>query len=141
MSNEWHRTVTRSKLKGGDIDWKGIEVPNWHYTGKDDHWKIVQIVSSRDLFSEGRKQRHCVASYVSSCIQGRTAIFSLRRTPKDNPNIFYRCVTLQVNIALEGLIQLVQARRRLNAPPRSIEKGIIRRWASARSIQVSAWCL
>ena len=54
---------------------KGLD---WQYQDKHKRkWSICEITSAQELYAEGRSMRHCVASYINSCINQSAAVFSL----------------------------------------------------------------
>jgi hypothetical protein len=80
LSNIWHQEQT--KKKSGGATWSGLPIADALYETNDDIWEIKQILNSKRLINEGRKQHHCVGSYESSCISGRCGIFSMSRLGK-----------------------------------------------------------
>jgi hypothetical protein len=126
MSNEWHQAFGRTKNNGKYTSWDGSGIGPWHIQFKNDptFWFLVEILNSKDLYTEGNKLRHCVSAYTRRCEQGQVNVFSLRKKDfKDSP-LFTRCVTIEVQ---SGTIY--QARRKMNKKPTSEELSIIRRWA------------
>src|SRR5205814_7389556 len=77
LTNEWHVLMQKAKL-GHKVEWKGMGIPDWEHEAKDRIWTVSELLNNRELLNEGRKQKHCVYSYVQACAFGRTAIFSLR---------------------------------------------------------------
>ena len=134
MSNEWHQATGRTKFKGAYVTWLGSGINPWHIQFKADStvWSIVEILDSKDLYTEGNKLRHCVGSYTGMCVQGSTHIFSLRKKTHKDANQFLRCVTIEVQHNT-----IYQARRRMNNPPTAEESTIIRRWARDNNIGAS----
>ena len=56
------------------------------YEYKDDKYAIIVPRKSEEVVAEGQRQRHCVASYISSIEEGRTCIcFLRRRSDVDTP--------------------------------------------------------
>ena len=47
-------------------------------TGEKTTWMIQELLSTRELLSEGRGMHHCVASYAKNCRKGNTSIWSLQ---------------------------------------------------------------
>lgn len=45
-------------------------------------WEAVLLSSPYELYMEGTKQRHCVASYASSCMDNKYAVYSIRQHGK-----------------------------------------------------------
>jgi hypothetical protein len=83
-------------------------------------YRIDQIRRPGDLFLEGRELRHCVAGYAKDIRQGRTAIFSMRRSGVTTS----RLITIQVT---KGCV--IQAKGIFNREPNPQEVQLIRAWA------------
>ena len=81
LSNEWHLQMQRAKL-GRHIQWEGIGFADWIYEDKSEVWFVTELRDNKELVNEGRKQKHCVYSYVQHCTLGRSFIFSLRACRK-----------------------------------------------------------
>lgn len=45
-------------------------------------WEAVLLSSPYELYMEGTKQRHCVASYASACMDNKYAVYSIRQHGK-----------------------------------------------------------
>ena len=70
---EWHRALVKEQTIAGGA-WAGRAIPDVSYeTGSEDQkaiWHFRQIKTGNDLFREGQRMHHCVASYKSACIEG-----------------------------------------------------------------------
>ena len=77
---------------------------------------------------------HCVASYASSCVSGRTSIWSLQVRQASGEES--RLLTLEV---YNPTRQIVQARRKFNALPSEKELSILGRWTAAGGPSISRW--
>jgi hypothetical protein len=40
-------------------------------------WTITELLDSHALVAEGRSMQHCVATYVSSCLHGKSSIWAM----------------------------------------------------------------
>jgi hypothetical protein len=87
-------------------------------------WTIRELITQQSLFVEGRKLRHCVASYVSSCAKGHSSIWSMEL---EQSSVVEKRVTIEVNPVTR---QIAQVRGKLNRLPNQQELNIIRRWTS-----------
>ena len=47
-------------------------------TGEKTTWMIQELLSNRELMTEGRGMHHCVVSYAKNCRKGNTSIWSLQ---------------------------------------------------------------
>jgi hypothetical protein len=98
----------------------------WHSHGWDwdsddsfaDRWSFVELTSSVELSIEGSQMHHCVAIHAAQCASGFSTIVSVRKN--DIP-----CVTLQINLTSNGI---VQARGLCNRKTTSQEKDVINLW-------------
>ncbi|WP_158257620.1 PcfJ domain-containing protein [Haliangium sp. UPWRP_2] len=86
-------------------------------------WSCRELTSSRDLADESRVMGHCVASYAYRCVQGLSAIFSLRANGSS-----------QLTIELEPASRAIaQVRGMANRLATAAERAILRRWLDAQS--------
>lgn len=85
-------------------------------------WSLREIVTSGELFDEGRRMRHCVASYLASCSAGHVSIWSLKRQGHlaAEPT---RSLTVSV---MSGKVS--EARGLANRLPTEQEWSVLRRW-------------
>ena len=91
-------------------------------------FEFVQILDQHELIEEGRKMRHCVASYVDGCIAGNYSIWSLRK--KETCKI-EQLLTIQVNS--QGSI--VQACGPHNRLPGKHERQLLQNWAKVAALK------
>jgi hypothetical protein len=114
-----------------------LGLPDWEFEARDRIWTVTELRNNRDLLNEGRKQRHCVYSYVHWCVAGRSAIFSLRGYRKriagytDEGQLLWDKTEERTRITIEVNSQraVVQVRGLLNRLPNEEEKRILRHWA------------
>ena len=128
---EWHRALRKQQtICGGS--WAGSPIPDADYaTGgeaKNAIWRFRQIKTGNDLFKEGQRMHHCVASYKYLCQQGDVSIWSLTcEYPIGNVN---RGVTLELR--KDGAI--VQCRGFANRLPFANEVTMVKRWANQHGL-------
>jgi hypothetical protein len=123
---EWHRALRKERSICGGA-WPGRPLADADYrTGGDKKpaiWRFRQIKTGNDLFREGQRMRHCVASYKGGCLQGLISIWSLTcEFPLGQVN---KGVTLEVQA--DGPI--VQCRGFANRLPYANEVAMVKRWA------------
>jgi PcfJ-like protein len=128
---DWHRTLRRSQSIG-DGAWTGSPLHDVEYqTGNEHHraiWRFRQIKTGRELFREGERMHHCVATYKFACMRGDISIWSLTSEfPIGRRN---RGVTLEVT---KGG-QIVQCRGFANRLPYGNEVTMVKRWAAAHGL-------
>jgi hypothetical protein len=141
LTNEWHVLMQKAKL-GHNVEWKGLELPDWEHVARDKTWAVVELRNNKELMNEGRKQKHCVYSYVQWCVAGRSAIFSLRGYHKrvvgctDEGEILWDKTLEQTRVTIEvnSNRAVVQVRGPLNRQPTDEEKQILRQWAGDKGI-------
>lgn len=100
-----------------DVSWNN-HCWNWSTTAHGTHWKIVELTSSAELYDEGQAMEHCVGGYSRDCVDGHSAIFSLRSDGN-------RAVTIEVDPLCK---QLVQVQGRFNAEPKRAEMWVVNAW-------------
>jgi hypothetical protein len=132
---DWHRALRRSQSIGGGA-WAGCGLPDAEYrTGKDHHqaiWRFRQIKTGHELFCEGQRMHHCVATYKFACMQGHISIWSLASEyPIGRHN---RGVTIEVT--KDG--RIVQCRGFANRLPYGNEVTMAKRWANEHGLTWAA---
>jgi len=95
-------------------------------------WEMVEICSQHELVVEGRAMRHCIGSYGQACMNGRSAVFSLRTLDEGDA---LRQVTVEVELWPR---RIKEARRKWNIRTDSEDCGVIRTWAEANGIDAGA---
>jgi PcfJ-like protein len=77
---QWHRALTKQHAICGGV-WAGRAQPDIDYEAGSDAkkaiWRFRQIKTGNDLFREGQRMHHCVASYKYRCVNGDVSIWSL----------------------------------------------------------------
>jgi hypothetical protein len=132
---DWHRALQKEQaICGGS--WAGRELPDVEYrAGRDDKiaiWRFRQIKTGNDLYREGQRLHHCVASYKPLCVKGEVSIWSLAcEYPLGHIN---KGVTIEVRES--GII--VQCRGFANRLPQANELAMIERWARERGLSLPA---
>lgn len=128
---DWHHQLRRAK-ELGSFSWQGLDVPDEQIekineSGHNVLWKIQQVITSKELLTEGSEMHHCVYSYKNSCISGNCSIWSLRTL--DSFGGFKRKVTLEIRNR-----RIVQARGFANRQIRNDERSVIKQWAFNNNI-------
>lgn len=133
----WHRTLTQTSQP--PAEWKPCGIPGLTFVEGTQEgqnlkiWKITELLSSAALIAEGKKMRHCVASYVRSCERGDCSIWTLElETSLGHSKI----LTLEVRNSSK---MLVQARGKFNIVASQKERSILHRWAEQAGLQVVDW--
>jgi len=110
--------------------WKPSGVPGFAMrTGPRDrpeeqtHWRLRELLSGQELIDDGRRLKHCVATYAASCARGACSIWSLeRRRGGDERGESL----LTVEIDAKGV--MMQARGLRNRWPTDQERGVLAAW-------------
>ncbi len=96
-------------------------------------WTIRELLGSKALVAEGRKLKHCVASYASSCARGHCSIWTMEIESYDG-------VTKALTIEIRNNTRTIcQARGKLNRLPTDQERGIMRRWAAKSGLKIAGY--
>jgi len=123
----WHRELGR--VRQVDADWPASGILEFEFvegsveSSNRRLWTIRELLSSKALAAEGRKMRHCVASYAGSCLRRRTSIWTLEQEGFEGHQ---KVLTVEVNLASR---MICQARGKRNVLPSEKERSILRRWA------------
>lgn len=135
---EWHvqlrKEPERPQLQWptsgfGSFDWtEGAWASNSHR-----RWTIIELLSRKELYDEGRVMRHCVASYDNSCKFGGTSIWSLG--VQRNLGRRKRVLTIEVANRMKSICQI---RGKANRFPGQKELEVVRRWASLESLRLAS---
>lgn len=136
------RASCRADLEGlVHAVWEGLPGIDPHFSlpdleGRGLQWTFHELTSLVGLMQEGRRLRHCVATYRRFCEPGLCSIFSLRQSDPRQPGRAPQPVlTLEINRAKR---RIVQVRGKWNRFPRRQENAIIRTWASHHQLKFTA---
>jgi len=132
---EWHRALRKHNAIGGG-SWAGRPIPDVDYEAGSEKkkavWRFRQIKTGNELFREGQRMHHCVASYKHLCLNDQVSIWSL--TSEFPLGQFNRGVTIEVR--KDGAI--VQCRGFANRLPYGNEVAVVRRWANEYGLRWAA---
>lgn len=131
LSNEWHRTMQLKKFGNQNLSWVGLDIPDWTWTDKKmkSVWTVKQLLTSKELYNDGKRMRHCVASYGHRCLQGNSAIFSVMED--DGVNQPQKFITVEINSGRE----LIHASARMNRLPTGRSKLVMNKWLTHNNIR------
>lgn len=145
-THAWHRQLAQLRRQAGgntgtstsykpDLTskWTRTHVKPFNVTeGKKEKqkiWSITEITNAAELYDEGKSMRHCVYSYLKSCIDGKCSIFSLR--------LFGTSVA---TIEVRGTMA-VQIRGPRNQRPTEKELSLINDWAKKELIEITKYAV
>jgi PcfJ-like protein len=133
--DEWLRALRKHKAIGGG-SWAGRAIPDVDYEAGSEKkkaiWRFRQIKTGNELFREGQRMHHCVASYKHLCLNGQISIWSL--TSEFPLGYINRGVTMEVR--QDGAI--VQCRGFANRLPYGNEVAMVKRWADEYGLRWAA---
>ncbi|PQO45055.1 PcfJ domain-containing protein [Blastopirellula marina] len=132
--NRWHAGLDANAV---------FDVPTWDASGIGDFdhldetsdgaprwWSIREICSAKELVAEGRKMRHCVASYATTCVRGDCSIW---RMEVETAGMHDKALTLEINPATSTI---VQARGKYNRLASNDERNVLRLWAKQAGLKL-----
>lgn len=118
----WHQNLNFGKLNSLlDTTWSGTGKENYTVEFKGVKYLFTEIRTGKKLFEESNDMKHCAFSYVNSCINGFTSIWSMK---KEINNIYKNYLTIEVKDN-----EIVQVRGKLNKDPSKNDLKIIEIWA------------
>lgn len=131
----WHRTL--AKVEQPRAEWPGSGIDGFEFVeggergGNLKVWTITELLSTKALVAEGRKMKHCVATYAQSCATGACSIWTLEvETFAGRSKMF----TIQVDLARRLICQV---RGKCNVLPGEKHLGILRRWAEQAGLRLA----
>jgi hypothetical protein len=133
----WHRTLAKVEQPKADWPRSGIEsfefVEGTERGGNLKIWTISELLSTKALVAEGRKMKHCVATYSHSCASGACSIWTLEVETFDGRS---KMLTIEVQNAAR---LICQARGKCNMFPGEKHRGILRRWAEQAQLTLAKY--
>lgn len=91
----------------------------------DVRWDVCELTDSAQLVFEGRMLQHCVAIYARRCLEGRSQIWSLRRSIHDGTAT--PVLTIEVDPRTQMIVQIRGHRnQRASGEPLAL----VRQWAA-----------
>jgi hypothetical protein len=130
----WHRTLAR--IEQPMAEWQPSGIDGFEFFegtergGNLKVWTITELLSSKALISEGRKMKHCVATYASSCASGACSIWTLEVETYVGRS---KILTVEVYNARR---LICQARGKCNMLPGEKHLNILRRWAEQAGLSL-----
>ena len=135
LLRDWNLNLNERK-PSQSFSWPASTIPGFRFaessqeTGEQREWSIHELVSSAELYAEGRALRHCVYTYAFKCREGKTTLWSLRLRVN---GIEKRMATIEADLGKRAIIQ-TRAKCNRYAGVRSRE--MIRQWAAATGLKV-----
>lgn len=133
LVRDWHGSLSRAKQP--HAQWCGSGIAGFHLIeesgGNRRVWTITELLDSQAMVAEGRLMQHCVATYVSSCLHGKSSIWAMEVETHGE-----RRKVLTVEVDPERKL-ICQARGKRNELPTERDRDILRRWASQAGLQLA----
>jgi hypothetical protein len=133
LIEEWHDEIASRKTHvHTEFRRSGVRPGRWEIEsdGVLEAWTVEEILDSTALREEGRKMRHCVATYLASVEKGKCSVWSMRTRRGD---MVRRATTIQLSHASR---RIVQCRGHCNRMPKKAEKRILQLWAKENGLRV-----
>jgi PcfJ-like protein len=133
---KWHNDLYTTALKGPHQNWCSTGLLPLVFEEGDSQkanyriWTIRELLSSAALIAEGRKLRHCVASYQRSCVRGDSSIWTLELETLAGVE---KLLTIEV---IPRTQQIIQARGHCNRLPAQTELAVLQRWATVAGLTI-----
>jgi len=136
LVEEWHKQLGK-QTKGLTLAWPRSRIGEFEYMEGSDHlgnlrrWTITELLNNVELLEEGRRMRHCVATYAETCAKRQSAIWSLKIESDDGRK---PVLTIEVDLPTKTICQI---RGRCNRLPKDHEIAVIRRWMAQEGIRMA----
>jgi hypothetical protein len=136
LVREWHRQLGQESQQPS-IAWQRSAINEFQMVEGSEElgnvriWTVSELLNSRALFLEGQSMRHCVATYVKSCIRRQTSIWSMQI---EHQRGRHRVLTIEVDLLKRTICQ---ARKKANQRPHEKEIAVMERWAKEQGLKVS----
>ena len=150
---QWHRVTARHErdrarqrnlglvdYNGNPIAqvWDGFDVTDFKETQGEPPqqvvYRVVQLLTARELRINGQEMSHCVGSYVGSCARGDCAIFSMTKESQGR-------IEHLATIELSPNMIVRQYRGRFNATPSGEADNILDKWMWNNGLRKSSWMI
>ena len=136
--NDWHRELGRV-TRGGEYQWDRSDIDEFlHKVNRKRHqaktWHIRELLSTDELFDEGRRMNHCVSSYGQSCYKGVKSIWTMESKVEDEKT--QKLLTIEV---LMKERRINQARGKGNRLPTAGEMAMLSRWAAKEDLSIASY--
>jgi len=123
---DWNNGGFKFQTKYLTTKWEGLSIPKWQIIIDNKMYAIEEINFGKRLKIESEVLRHCIFSYLNSCVNGSTHVFSLGEIikKKHKPHI-----TIEVNNG-----KVTETAGKFNREPNEAELKIINMWAKENGL-------
>lgn len=88
----------REQLKNGDPEsWESVGLGTAVWENEHGEWYMKELHTKSDLIQEGRRMKHCVATYAKACALNNSAIFTLCFRDKGSKRPRVSMATLEID--------------------------------------------
>ena len=101
---------------------------------KQTHWKLRELLSGQELIAEGRRMKHCVATYAESCASGAWSVWSLER----RMGVDGRAQAM-LTVAVDSNHVMLEARGIQNRWPSDQEKKVLDAWMAKADLKAGRY--
>jgi hypothetical protein len=129
-SSIWHEELRLMRMGkyGRTFNLPKSDINTYKIEYKDKKYKVIQLLTNKDLIEEGRTLSHCVGTYTNNCIDRGSYIFSLCLEQENEENT--PLITIEVNANT-----IRQKKGKKNRPCSQEEDYIIRKWAKENKLK------
>lgn len=133
--NAWHRRLGRLTHGVSERRWSRWVIDDYRFVeggGSANNtrvWQIRELLSGKELVAEGRTQKHCVASYVNSCVRGVSAIYTMDQQDSSGER---KLLTIEVSRKYRVVLQVRGKRNRF---PTTAEELVLNRWTQDNGLR------
>lgn len=131
QSEEWHKRSSHATVLQY---WRPCGIEGYRYEKQDGDIVVEELISTKELVSEGKTMKHCVASYAHLCLKGRAAIYSFRKYTAGT--MLETLATIEVNLFSK---KIVQAKGKMNKPVSNEVRRCMELWARKTELTIGAY--
>ncbi|RXR24268.1 PcfJ domain-containing protein [Flavobacterium stagni] len=133
QAEAWHIEMCKAQEAKGRAEWKTSGIQGFSKTMHLEipiSYVIYELVNSESLYEEGASMYHCVAEYEFDCIEGSSAIFTMRKFKGTEETIE---ATLEVNLDYKTI---VQAKAKYNEDISEESYILVQEWAKKAGLRL-----
>ena len=144
LANEWHTQHQREIALGMRLShlrhrpvllsekWEGLSINNYIHENGNCIWTINQLCTINALTNEGRKMKHCVASYAYKCLNNECGIFNVSCYNK-SMDVTDSVATIEVS----QLYEIVQVKGKCNSVVSCKVINVVDRWTKKEGLKIN----
>ena len=133
----WRRAL--AKVEQAKAEWPPSGVAAFEFVegaergGNLKVWTITELLSTKALVAEGRKMKHCVATYAHSCAHGDCSIWTMEGETFEG-----RTKLLTIEVRRDTKL-ICQVRGKCNALAAEKHRHVLRRWAEQAGLRLASY--